>query len=57
LGIEHFLGTAISGTSHRDRLDVWMTLSILFEFGVGHYAVGDSWSEFLEAYNILEGRV
>jgi hypothetical protein len=36
---------------------MWMTLTILFEFGVRHYVVGDSWSEFLEAYNILEGRV
>jgi hypothetical protein len=36
---------------------MWMTLTILFEFGVGHYVVGDSWSEFLEAYHSLERRV
>jgi nitrate/nitrite-specific signal transduction histidine kinase len=36
---------------------LWMVLTILFEFGLGHYVLGDSWGKLLHAYNILEGRV
>lgn len=36
---------------------LWMVLTILFEFGLGRYVLGDSWSNLLHAYNILEGRV
>jgi hypothetical protein len=35
----------------------WAVLTILFEFGFGHYVVGDSWSTLLRAYNPGEGRV
>jgi hypothetical protein len=36
---------------------MWMVLTIAFEFGFGHYVVGDSWDKLLRAYNILDGRV
>jgi hypothetical protein len=29
----------------------------VFEFGFGHWVVGDSWSNLLGAYNLAEGRV
>lgn len=36
---------------------MWMVLTILFEFALGRYVVGDSWSKLLGDYNLLEGRV
>jgi hypothetical protein len=35
----------------------WAVLTILFEFGFGHYVVGDAWSSLLRAYNLADGRV
>lgn len=35
----------------------WALLTILFEFGFGHYLVGTSWARLLHAYNLAEGRV
>jgi hypothetical protein len=35
----------------------WAVLTILFEFGFGHYVVGDSWSSLLHAYNVADGQV
>lgn len=35
---------------------IWMVLTIIFEFGFGHYVAGASWDKLLRAYNILEGR-
>ena len=36
---------------------MWMVLTVLFEFGLGRYVLGDSWGNLLHAYNPLEGRV
>jgi hypothetical protein len=36
---------------------IWMVLTVVFEFGLGPYVVGDSWGKLLGDYNILEGRV
>ena len=36
---------------------VWMILTIVFEFGLGRYVVGDSWAKLLADYDLLEGRV
>jgi hypothetical protein len=36
---------------------MWMVLTIVFEFALGRYVVGDSWGNLLRAYNLLEGRV
>jgi len=36
----------------------WTILTILFEFGFGHYVIGHSWSKLFADYNnILKGRV
>ena len=35
----------------------WVALTIVFEFGFGHYVDGDSWSELLENYNVAEGNL
>jgi len=36
---------------------MWMVMTIIFEFGLGHYVVGDSWRKLLADYNLLDGRV
>jgi hypothetical protein len=36
---------------------VWVVLTVLFEFGFGHYIDGKSWSELLENYNVPAGRI
>lgn len=36
---------------------IWLTLTMLFEFGFGHYIMGNSWEKLLYDYNIAEGRV
>ena len=36
---------------------IWATLTLAFEFGFGHWVVGESWGELLEAYNLADGRV
>jgi hypothetical protein len=35
----------------------WAVLTILFEFGFGHYVVGDTWARLLQAYNVPDGQV
>ena len=34
----------------------WVVLTVIFEFGFGHYVDGKSWSELLENYNLPAGR-
>jgi hypothetical protein len=44
----------------RDALAVgaiWVALSVLFEFGFGHYVEGDSWSDLFQTYNVAEGNI
>lgn len=36
---------------------IWLGLTILFEFGFGHYIMGNSWQKLLHDYNLAEGRV
>lgn len=36
---------------------MWMMLTIVFEFGFGHYVMGTSWSQLIADYNILKGHV
>jgi len=36
---------------------MWMVLTIIFEFALGRYVVGDSWGKLIGDYDILEGRV
>ena len=35
----------------------WTTLTVLFEFGFGHYLIGHSWDILLADYNIFKGRI
>ena len=35
----------------------WLVLTILFEFGFGHYVPGKSWPELIQNYNLGKGRV
>ena len=36
---------------------VWLVLTILFKFGLGHYIMGNPWEKLLHDYNLAEGRV
>ncbi|HEX7421396.1 MAG TPA: hypothetical protein VF505_16015 [Thermoanaerobaculia bacterium] len=36
---------------------VWLTMTLAFEFSIGRLVDKKSWSELLENYNVLEGRL
>jgi hypothetical protein len=36
---------------------MWLLLTLLFEFGFGHFVTGSSWDKLLHDYNLLAGRV
>lgn len=36
---------------------LWMTLTIAFEFGFGHYVMGHPWERLLADYNVFAGRI
>jgi hypothetical protein len=36
---------------------MWLALTLLFEFGWGHFVIGRSWDELLLDYDILKGRL
>ena len=36
---------------------MWLIMTIVFEFGFGHYIMGHPWSKLFHDYNLLEGRV
>jgi hypothetical protein len=35
----------------------WLLMTVVFEFGFGHYVAGHSWARLFADYNLLEGRV
>jgi hypothetical protein len=35
----------------------WLLMTVVFEFGFGHYVAGHSWTRLFADYNLLEGRV
>jgi len=35
----------------------WLIITIIFEFGFGHYVMGHSWNHLLADYNIFKGRM
>jgi hypothetical protein len=48
----------IESTKHAILIGlIWLGLTILFEFGFGHYIMGNSWQKLLHDYNLAEGRV
>jgi len=36
---------------------IWVVLSVLFEFGFGHYVEGDSWADLSQNYDATEGNI
>lgn len=36
---------------------IWAGLSVLFEFGFGHYAEGDSWTDLFATYDVTAGNL
>lgn len=36
---------------------MWLAMTVVFEFGFGHFIVGNPWSRLLHDYNVLQGRV
>lgn len=36
---------------------IWLSLTIAFEFGFGHFVAGHSWQRLFADYNLLNGRV
>ncbi len=54
------LRTEILNTSLSDLFIiglVWVAMTVIFEFGFGHYIDGVSWEQLFEDYNIFKGRV
>ena len=35
----------------------WLVMTVIFEFGFGHFVAGHSWSRLLADYNVLTGHV
>lgn len=36
---------------------LWLAMTVIFEFGFGHYIDGISWEKLFADYNILHGRI
>ena len=36
---------------------IWLALTVVFEFGFGHFVAGHSWDRLLVDYDLLKGRV
>jgi hypothetical protein len=36
---------------------LWLVMTVLFEFGFGHWIAGKPWNELLAAYNISKGNL
>ena len=36
---------------------LWLLMTVVFEFGFGHYVAGHPWQKLLADYNVLRGRV
>ena len=36
---------------------VWLVMTLMFEFGFGHFIAHKSWTELLDAYNIARGNL
>jgi len=37
--------------------EMWLIMTIIFEFIFGHYVIGHPWSKLFHDYNLLQGRV
>jgi hypothetical protein len=36
---------------------MWLAMTVVFEFGFGHFIVGNPWSRLLHDYNVWQSRV
>jgi hypothetical protein len=36
---------------------MWLVMTVVFEFGFGHYVMGHPWERLLHDYNLIEGRL
>ena len=36
---------------------LWLVMTVVFEFGFGHFVAGHSWTHLLADYNVFDGRV
>lgn len=62
-----FTGIAVRVLSRRWPLEssrqawtiglAWLLLTIVFEFGFGHFIAGHTWAQLINDYNIAAGRV
>ena len=55
-----FVGMIETDVTKTDLLMIgvfWLIITIIFEFGFGHYIMGHPWSKLLADYNLLEGRL
>jgi hypothetical protein len=46
--------------SHRQAIFIgliWFVMTILFEFGFGHYVMNHPWERLVHDYNIIAGRI
>ena len=46
--------------TRRDALSMgaaWAAMSVLFEFGFGHYVEGDSWADLFRTYDVTTGNL
>jgi hypothetical protein len=55
-GVMRFWPPASAGLAIRIGL-IWLVLTVMFEFGFGHFVAGHSWQRLLQDYNIRAGRV
>jgi len=61
LGVTYFFVNAIKQSATLVDLFLigvfWVTITMVFEFGFGHYVIGHSWERLLGDYNLLKGRL
>jgi hypothetical protein len=54
--LSNYLGIQSAGQAIGIGL-MWLIMTVAFEFGFGHFIVGNPWSRLLHDYNVLHGRV
>jgi hypothetical protein len=54
--VMRFLPPASAGQAVAIGL-VWLLMTLLFEFGFGHYVAGHSWRKLCQDFNMSKGRV
>jgi hypothetical protein len=58
LAIAYLLVPWLHATDKRSLISVgvlWVVLTVVFEFGFGHFVLGRSWQDLASDYNVLRG--